>query len=264
MLIAEIYGKHVPEARNFEDYLTSTVFGHLRYLEPGPFWDVLFGFATSAPVEGHVLTATAHIQHEMACSLSSFAALDVVFWPEHTLGIPDLVLHFERSQARSLVILIEAKLTATKSGKDEDDQLARYLRILDSLSALKPAVPADAFALAVYLTATDSRSEMIESLQQYGDSAEARRRLYHLQWQDLICAIDNVRFVDAFDARILDDVRQFLKKRDLEYFSGMENADTMPDFLEAQGEFLEEDPLFDLGLIPVDLSIIVERWMHAN
>jgi hypothetical protein len=38
----------------------------------------------------------------------------------------------------------------------------------------------------------------------------------------------------------------------------------MPDDLEAQGEFLEEDPLFDLGLIPVDLSIIVERWMHAN
>jgi hypothetical protein len=31
MLVAEIHRKGLEEARNHEDYLTSTVFGHLRY-----------------------------------------------------------------------------------------------------------------------------------------------------------------------------------------------------------------------------------------
>ena len=32
MLLAEIHGKTLAEGRNGEDYLTSAVFGHLRYV----------------------------------------------------------------------------------------------------------------------------------------------------------------------------------------------------------------------------------------
>ena len=128
----------------------------------------------SQPIESSVITATERIRQETGCSLGFFGALKALFWPEHKGRIPDLILHFHGNQPRSVVILIEAKLYAAKSGTGEQDQLASYLRILDSLQDLRPPLPSDALALAVYLTATDSRSEIIESLSQYGDCEQAR------------------------------------------------------------------------------------------
>ena len=49
MLLAEILGKRLEATRNSEDYLTSAVFGHLRYIEPGLFWDTLFAKAGGIP-----------------------------------------------------------------------------------------------------------------------------------------------------------------------------------------------------------------------
>jgi hypothetical protein len=263
MLVAEIHGKYVRDARNFEDYLTSAVFGHLRYIKPGAFWDALFDIAVSQPFESSVITANERIRQETGCSLSSFGALKALFWPDHKEGIPDLILHFYGNQPRSVVILIEAKLYAAKSSTGEHDQLARYLRILDSLQDLRHPLPSDALALAVYLTATDSRSEIIESLSQYGDCEQARKRLFHLQWQDVIRAIELTTAASEFDALILGDVRRFLRKRDLEYFSGMESAATIPSVLDVDGEFLKDELLFDVDSIPTDLDTIDERWMHA-
>jgi hypothetical protein len=264
MLIAEIHGKYVLEARNFEDYLTSAVFGHLRYIKPGPFWDALFSIAKSHPGNSGAITASERIRRELGCSLGSFAALDVAFWPEHERGIPDLVLHFSGNQSKSVVILIEAKLTAIKSGTGEDDQLSRYLKILDSLGCLRPPMPFDALGLAVYLTATDSRAEIISSLEEYGNSDQARLRLFHLQWQDLIYAMERTSPASELEALILNDVRRFLHSRGLEYFSGMEDAATIPVVLEEDGDFLKNEPLFDLDSIPTGLDVINERWMHAN
>lgn len=264
MLIAEIHGKYVPEARNFEDYLTSAVFGHLRYIKPGAFWDALFEIAKSQPIESNATTASERIRKVIGGQLSSFTTLEVIFWPEHKEGIPDLVLHFSGKQPRSVVILIEAKLTATKSGTGEQDQLARYLRILDSLRGLRPPVPSGALGLAVYLTATDSRTEIVESLAQFGGTEEARSRLFHLQWQDVIRAVDLTSPSSELEALILDDVRRFLRKRGLEYFSGMEDATTIPAVIEADGDFLKNEPLFDVDSIPTGLDIIDESWMYAN
>ncbi len=239
MLVAEIHGKYVAEARNFEDYLTSAVFGHLRYIKPGPFWDALFDIASSLPIGSLATTASQRIHREIGRSLGSFENLDAIFWPEHAEGIPDLVLHFSGDHSRSVVILIEAKLTATKSGTGEYDQLARYLRILDSLASLRPPLPQDALALAVYLTTTDSRTEIVESLEQYGDTKGAHERLLHLQWQDIITAIERTAPTSQLEHLILSDVRGFLRARDLEYFSGMESASTIPDVAQSEGEFLK-------------------------
>ena len=264
MLIAEIHGKYVLEARSFEDYLTSSVFGHLRYIKPGPFWDALFEMAVSQPIESSVISVSERIRRQTGYPLSTFAKLQAIFWPEHKEGIPDLILHFFGNHVQSVVILIEAKLTATKSSIGEHDQLAKYLRILDSLGSLRPPLPADALALAVYLTATDSRAEIIESLDQYGNSAQTRQRLFNLQWQDVIRAIDLTTPACDLDALILGDVQRFLRKRDLEYFSGMESAATIPEVLEADGEVLMDEMLFDLDSIPSELDVIDERWMHAD
>ncbi len=264
MLIAEIHGKYVLEARSSEDYLTSAVFGHLRYIKPGTFWDALFDLAVSQPIGSRVITASERIQEGIGGSLGSFATLKAIFWPRHQEGIPDLVLHFSGNPARSVVILIEAKLNATKSSIGEHDQLARYLRILDSLPELHPPLPSDALALAVYLTATDSRSEILESLEQYGDTEQVRQRLFHLQLQDLIRAIESTARASEVEELILKDVCKFLRKRDLQYFSGMERAATIPAILEADGDFLKDEPLFDSDSIPTGLDRIDERWMHAN
>ena len=264
MLVAEVHGLYVPEARNSEDYLTSTVFGHLRYIQPGPFWDALFDLAVSQPIGLKTLTASERIRQVTGYSLSSFANLQAIFWPKHKEGIPDLLLCFAGNQSRSVVILIEAKLNAAKSGTGEYDQLARYLRILDSLSELDRPLPPDAMTLAVYLTTVDSRNEVIESLKEYGDSDGSRRRLYQLRWQDLIGAIDRTQARSVLERLILSDVSAFLHARDIEYFSGMEDAGSIPDVLEADGDFLKEEPLFDLDSIPTGLDVIDERWMHAN
>jgi hypothetical protein len=49
MLVAEVHGKRVAEAQDAEDYLTSAVFGHLRYIPPSVFWPDLFALATGLP-----------------------------------------------------------------------------------------------------------------------------------------------------------------------------------------------------------------------
>jgi hypothetical protein len=94
MLVAEIHGKYVLDARNFEDYLTSAVFGHLRYIKPSAFWGAQFDIAVSRPIEWSTVSANERIWQETGCSLSSFGALNALFWPNHKEGIPDLNLHF--------------------------------------------------------------------------------------------------------------------------------------------------------------------------
>lgn len=264
MLIAEIHGSYVVDARNYEDYLTSAVFGHLRYIKPGPFWNALFNRAISQPIESEQMTASELIHHEAGCSLSSFSSLDAIFWPGHDEGVPDLVLHFSGNQSRPVVIIIEAKLNAGKSGFGDHDQLARYMRILDSLEELRPPLPQDALGLLVYLTTIDSRSAVIESLAEYGDTPESRKRLYQLQWQDLIQAIDETRPCSEFEALILKDVRKFLQVRDLEYFSGMGDAKSLPDIMASDGDFLIGEPWFEIDSIPTNIAGIEERWMHGD
>lgn len=264
MLVAEIHGSYVADARSYEDYLTSAVFAHLRYIKPGPFWDLLFSRAISQPIESRQMNASELIQNETGCSLGSYSSLDAIFWPIHDEGVPDLVLHFSGGQDRQVVIVIEAKLNAGKSGSGDHDQLARYMRILDSLTELRPPLPQHALGLLVYLTTTDSRADVIESLAEYGDTSKSRKRLYQLRWQDLIEVIDETRPRSDVEALILKDVRKFLQVRDLEYFSGMGDPKSLPDVVVSDGDFLIGEPLFEIGNIPTNITGIEERWMHGD
>lgn len=220
MLQAEIHGKYDVAVRDNEDYLTSTVFGHLRYVRPGPFWSALFSKAKALP----------HLEMEESLNevvgddhaISRYEALDVLFWPKCPgLGEPELAMVFRGGSQRPLVVLVEVKLWAGKSGYGEHDQLMRYLRIADSIQGLTPAVPLDAKIVVAYLTPRDSTTEVSESLAVYGNPDANRHRLFRLQWQDIIDAISEaLRQEGAVEKMILEDVRQFLRARGLEYFRG--------------------------------------------
>lgn len=119
MLIAEIHGKIVPEAQGSEDYLTSAVFGHLRYLPPSVFWEAFFACARSLPDRNGAEHCMAEVVLDRTGHrISEYAAVNVHFWPRdrHTLEEPDLLLCFTGSGLQPVVIVVEAKYWAGKSG----------------------------------------------------------------------------------------------------------------------------------------------------
>jgi hypothetical protein len=74
MLMAEIHGHVVREAEGSEDYLTSTVFGHLRYLPPDVFWEDFFSKAKGLPVSGMEKTLS-HAACEAGANFSRYSHL---------------------------------------------------------------------------------------------------------------------------------------------------------------------------------------------
>src|SRR5688572_12466244 len=116
MLIAEIHGKILPEAQNHEDYLTSAVFGHLRYLAPSVFWDELFSLAKGMPDKTGQERTIRQTLTEAGAACCRYEVLQTFFWASHqALGEPDLLLVFSGGHTPPLVVLVEAKLWSGKS-----------------------------------------------------------------------------------------------------------------------------------------------------
>jgi len=186
MLLAEILGKRIEATRNSEDYLTSTVFGHLRYIAPGLFWDELFTSARGLQRVHGRKYSLGKLLADNGCSPSVYSRLQAHFWRVHSIhGEPDLILVFSGTGLTPLVLLIEIKLRSEKNGTGNDDQLARYLRILDDLDAIGIHVPSGAHRYLVYLTAQDSIVELMASADCSDDPVAQRDRLFRLQWQDV-------------------------------------------------------------------------------
>lgn len=130
MLLAEIHGHILREAEGNEDYLTSAVFGHLRYIPPGIFWEEFFRLAKALPIGGEEKPLSEYLA-DRGSRISEFSTLEIHFWPSHPkFGQPDMLLCFGKEGSHPIVILVEVKLWSEKSGIGKDDQLARYLRIL--------------------------------------------------------------------------------------------------------------------------------------
>lgn len=266
MLLAEIHGKYDIAVRDHEDYLTSTVFGHLRYVVPGPFWRDFLSRAKTVPIDGAEKSLVAVVGGEH--DLGRYETLDVHFWPKVPgLGEPEMALCFSGGGQQPLVVLVEVKLWSFKSGHGEYDQLMRYVRIADAIDRLQPPVPRDAAVVVLYLTPREALSEVQESLIAVGDTEQNRRRLFRLQWQDMIEAIDSVLLSESqFHQRILVDVRDFLRVRQLEYFRGFR---TLPDAFqlsEGIGSFYSPNGDFD-GFHGVsslnNVSVVKAEWSNA-
>jgi len=220
MLLAEINGKFDASVQDHEDYLTSTVFSHLRYVSPGPFWRVFLSRAKTYPINDVEETLAEVIGAED--DVASYQRLDVYFWPKFPgLGEPELAMCFTGGGQQPLVVLVEVKLRAPKSGFGKHDQLKRYLQIADAIDELRAPIPLHSRVVVAYLTPRESLTEIEASLRAYGDSDESRRRLFRLQWQDVIEVIDDSLSKEPpLSQMILKDVRDFLSVRRLEYFSG--------------------------------------------
>ncbi len=222
MLLAEIHGKTLQVARNSEDYLTSAVFGHLRYVPPVLFWPDLFAAAQSVPgSDGHE-TSLWHVLTSRGTDPARYDLLDARFWRFHpTLGEPDLLLLFTGGTQPPLVVLVEAKLWSGKSGTEERDQLVRYLGILDDLNAVGLAVPSEATRYLVYLTPRESLAEVEDSLAWSDNPKRDRGRLFRLRWQDVLVVARRSCWDAPEPARTtLHDVASFLGRLGLEYFNG--------------------------------------------
>ena len=248
MLLAEIHGKVLEEAQSHEDYLTSAVFGHLRYLPPSLFWDEFFSNAKTLPLDGREKSLSQSLR-EQGSRVSEYSAVQIHFWPNHPKwGEPDLALCFTGSNLRPLVVVVEVKLNSEKSGSGDEDQLVKYLGILSDLSALHVDVPmpVNPFAALVYLTPRESLREIESSLASSRATLADRQRLFRVQWQDLLAVARRAASgADGQSKTILRDVSLFLQKRGLEYFSGFAEVPALPIFDSNDGAFYERHGFFD-------------------
>lgn len=230
MLLADIHGHPVAAAQDDENYLTSAVFGHLRYIPPKYFWGRLL-FLAQGHADGHPQNSLDDFIHQTGHGVSEYASLKVFFWPKHaTCGEPDLILNFEGPGLRPITLVIEVKLRSGKSG-DGEDQLVRYLRILEELEEFPGLdLPDDSLGALVYLTPRESLTEVLESLKLSPNPDRDRSKIFRLQWQDLILACDeSLRTGEDQIDMILRDVREFLRRRGLEYFAGFRRLAPFPE-----------------------------------
>jgi hypothetical protein len=256
MLLAEIHGHVRPETRDDEDYLTSSVFGHLRYVQPSIFWEHFLACARGLPIEtGEPTLAEAAVG--AGCRISCYSQLRIIFWPTHpSLGTPDLLLCFTGPEQRPFVLIIEAKLWANKSGTGDQDQLGRYLDVLGDLGNFTPSLPPDelrnAFSALLYLTPRESISELYETAALRPVGRVASLRLFRAQWQDIIVAASKqIGEGDWIANLVLRDVAAFLRHRGLEYFDGFRRFCVAPPTL-LRGSFYQESKGFSgYGRFPI-------------
>ena len=217
MLIAEIHGKRFPEAEDQEDWLTSAVFGHLRHIAPGAFWADLFdrAYTAGARVSLYSRICGAGVR------LKEYAKLEIHFWKSFGgYGEPDLVLCFSGGAQQSpLLIVVEVKLDSDKSGTGDDDQLKKYLELLDEPVALRDLPSTERnHRYLVYLTRAFSELEIKDSILVSVDAGieDAGDRIFGLQWQDVLESAS----ANSRSETLLDEVAQFLKIRGFEAFRG--------------------------------------------
>lgn|SRR5579862_958469 len=215
MLIAEIHGKRFPEAESQEDWLTSAVFGHLRHVAPGAFWADLLDRARTV---GTGVSLDSRIRAD-GIRLNQYSKLDIHFWKYwEKYGEPDLILCFSGGAQSPLLIVVEVKLDSGKSGTGEDDQLKRYLQLLDDPYALRSQFPESNHRYLIYLTRTFSKLELEDSIRVSLSAgiSDARDRMFGLQWQDVLESSS----AKSAGEPLLDEVAQFLKIRGFEAFQG--------------------------------------------
>ena len=232
MLIAEIHGKRFAEAEGQEDWLTSAVFGHLRHIPPGVFWPDLFGRAFTT--EEHRSSLFSRIC-AAGIQLANYSDLSILFWKcFDQYGEPDIILQFSGGSQAPLIVIVEVKLNSGKSGTGDDDQLKRYLELLDDRSIFftSPEGNTDQRYL-VYLTRNFAKMEIEESvnLSIGAGMKDAAERLYGLQWQDVFeCAERN------HDPRaLLKEIAEFLRRRGFEAFGGFKSR--VPSLNSTSGAF---------------------------
>jgi hypothetical protein len=217
MLLAEIHGKRFPDAEGQEDWLTSSVFGHLRLLPPALFWPQLLERASNASAESASLS---RILRHKGIQVEKFTSIEALFWRNcPPYGEPDVILRFTGPDVLPLIVLIEVKLNSEKSSKGEKDQLAKYLALLDDQSVLPKWSCERDFRCIIYLTRIFEEAELEDSLA-VSSSRDARTRLFGLEWRDVL----EVAAVNSGSSFLLAELADFLRARGFEAFRGFRHT----------------------------------------
>lgn len=241
MLLAEIHGHVLEAASGDEDYLTSAVFGHLRYVPPGAFWDDFLAETKGLPVE----TSLCQQLTTQGLRISGYSSLKIHFWPSHAeFGEPDLVLCFSGTGLRPLVVLTEVKLWSGKSGSGEHDQLVKYVKILSDLRHLitNETLPDSPLTALLYLTPRESIGEIQDTLVLLETKPADFLGVFRVQWQDLLAvATRATASAEGMSRTILQDVQRFLRRRGLEYFHGFKEEPYLPALDSREAAFYAVD-----------------------
>ena len=265
MIEAELHGKTSSELQNVEDLLTSAVFGLLQYMPPKVFWPVILTRAESCKGKPFVERCK-----ELGAHIPSYEKVDVHFWPVHQeFGEPDLLLVFSNSNQLPLCFIIEAKLGAAKSGREQQDQLNRYLAALrDSewLSRITGFHRPMVLPGLIYLTTSAAWSELHDSIEHAPDHLVAESTLFLLQWQDILEIARKIfPHEDEPQRKMLRKIAAFLEHRDLEYFHGFTHL-SLDDDTTKEVHFYNPKKVVFSGFteIPLETISLVEVDFYAS
>lgn len=243
MFEAEFSGK-LPEISNREDYLTSCIFGALKYLAPS---DVFYPFISRAYNYFSKQTLTEHLA-TLGIELSDFTSMKTLFWPySSTFGEPDLMFILEGA-VRRVVIGMEVKFFSGKHGKGENDQLVRYFQALSvqenrhyfSVDDIKNC--SDELVAFIYLTQFEAEREIEQSLQILrAQGINAQDKFFHLKWQQLLGVVNSIAISQerSYKKAICEDIIRLLRLKNLVPFTGFSH---LPDELSIN--LLGQAPVF--------------------
>lgn len=220
MFEAELNRK-LPELRAHEDYLTSCIFGALKYLPPNdalfPFLNSSFNYRLNTSLENHLKLQNMELSH--------FDKVQFHFWPRSSIyGEPDLVLTLEGTLG-SFIIPVEIKYFSEKQGEKEEDQLRRYYIALSMIDKRKTfnqeairQFSGDLLAF-IYLTQFEAEREIEETLHVLEDEGirDAQNKFFHLRWQELPRIMELILLKDheAYKKAIYTDIKELMTFKNL-------------------------------------------------
>jgi hypothetical protein len=226
MFEADIRDK-LPEIADYEDYLTSCVFGALKYLPPSK--GLLPVLATA---KNHRLDiGLGDYCERRSIQLTAISEAHYIFWPKclKPPSKPDLVVILQGGP-HSFIVPIEVKYFAGKHGEGEDDQLMRYYQALSTPGARRtcnnPRIQhfSGELLAVVYLTQFSAKHEIEATRRQLAlrGLREAQDRVFGLKWRHVYEEIRKLSSSECnlYRKRILMDIRRLLEHKHLTPFVG--------------------------------------------
>ena len=249
MFEVELAGK-VPELRAREDYLTSCIFGALKYLPLNhglfPFLNSSFNYRLKKDLQSYLKLQDIELTH--------FDKAQFHFWPRSsTYGEPDLVISLE-GRLGSFLIPIEVKYFSRKHGEEEKDQLARYYIALGTVEGRKTfnneAIRQFSGGLLafIYLTQFEAELELEQTLDVLESKGirDAQNKFFHLRWQQISEIIEplSLKEHDANKKAIYTDIQELMTFKNLIPFARFSEVPVelspelllqLPVFFESEG-----------------------------
>ena len=176
MLIACIRGKVGDPKKLREDFLTSAVFGLLKYFPPSIVWPTLLAKVTACRDDKSVLD---YAKRE-GLDFAGYESVDIRFWERKGHNEPDMVIQFKGPKQPTLQLITEVKLRSLRNVRGKDDQLGRYMRLLGR--RMKNTVSA-----LVYITPDEVKyhEDLEACFHRDASLAKYEHQVFRLYWPDL-------------------------------------------------------------------------------